>query len=554
MEMNHPERHQRQIKNYLPWRETPDSLESEQAEWQIFLIDEYGLELGEDVYLSPDAVLDLPDGRIGDETIVASGAIVRGDVEIGAHCSVNPYVNVAGDVTIGDDVRIGSTASIWGHNHVHEDPDTPIRQQGLRKEGIEIGDDVWIGAGAVVLDGTTIGSHCVVGAGAVVTDDVPPYSLVAGNPAEVIRDRRDGRSAIADADGDADLGDRLERFGDTVAGQVRPLLEHYRCDEGEGEYFLDRPDADRTVRAWCDAVEIAGMFDTLPPGWERDELVAKLQGLQDPETGLIPDPEHPPDPDADPTRLPDTWHPYNVLSVGYALEVLDAMFEHRLSAVDDLTPEALYDHLDGLPWEDSAWSCGAWIDHYATGLYFNRRYFDGQRSPASVFGWLETNVSPENGLWGEPTASESWKQPVNGFYRLTRGTYAQFGLDVPYPEVTIDMVLRHSRNPQFFREDALNACNVLDVIHPLWLCGQQTDYRRADATQWARTQIDRVLDHWHEERGFAFELTGDTPSLQGTEMWLSILYLLATTCGLGDRLGYEPKGVHRTEVALDIHN
>lgn len=549
MKMNNSERHRRQIKNYLPWRETPDWVETEQAEWQAFLIDEYAMEIGGGVYLSPEAVIDLPGGHVDNHTIVASGAIIRGNVDIGKHCSVNPYVNIAGDVVVGDEVRIGSTASIWGHNHEHEETETPIRQQGMTSEGIEIGDDVWIGAGAIVLDGTTVGSHSIVGAGAVVTDDIPEYSLVAGNPADVVRDRRGEWRSTADSD----ISARLERFGKTVEDQVQPLLKRYRDSDGEREYFLDTPDADRTIRAWCDAIEIAGMFNTLPPGWQRDELVTKLQQLQDPETGLIPDSEQPPDSDADPTLLPDTWDPYHILSVGYALEVLGSTLEHRVSAVDNLSPDALYDHLDRLPWEDAAWSCGAWIDHYGTGLYFNRRYFDGQRSPASVFGWLEMNVSPESGLWGEWTGDEKWKQPVNCFYRLTRGTYAQFGLAVPYPEATIDTVLRHGRDPQFFRENALNACNTLDVIHPLWLCGQQTDYRRTDIQEWARTQIDRVLDHWHEERGFAFHLSEGPPSLQGTEMWLSVLYLLAVTCGLSDRLGYEPKGVHRTEVSLDIH-
>lgn len=547
--MDTEERHQRQIKNHLPWRETPDRLEEEQANWQAFLIDEYGVEIGERVYVSPEAIIDLPDGSIDDRTFVASGAIVRGNVELGTHCSVNPYVNISGDVTTGDGVRIGSTASIWGNDHGHADPETPIYEQGLTSEGVEIGDDVWIGAGAVILDGTTIGSHTVIGAGAVVTEDIPEYSLAAGNPAEVIRDRREE----TDGTTGSDTGTRLAEFGESVAAQVPSLLEHYCRTDGGTVRFLDHPEADRTVRAWCDAIEIAGMFDSLPPGWERDELVARLQDLQDPDTGLLPDPNDPPASDVDPTLLPAEWDPYHILSVGYALEVLDATFEYPISAVEDLSPESLYDKLDQLPWGDSAWSCGAWVDHYGSGLYFNRRYFDSHRSPASVIGWLETNRNPESGLWGERTADENWKQPVNGYYRLTRGTYAQFGIDVPSPEATIDTVLEHSRDPQFFRETALNACNTLDVIHPLWLCGRQTDYRRSEVRDWAQTQIERVIDHWHEDRGFAFRLCDDTPTLQGTEMWLSILYLLADVCGLRDRLGYEPKGVHRTAVPLDIY-
>lgn len=565
--MNHPQRHRRQRKRYLPWTETPDELHERQRAWQAYLREEFDLEIGDDVFVSPDAVISLPAGTIGDRSWIASQAVVRGDVALGSDCSVNPFATIAGDVSIGDHVRIATLASVWGFNHGFSEVDTPIHEQPCTYDGVEIGDDVWIGANAVVLDGTTIGDHAVVGAGAVVTDDVPAYAIVGGNPARVIRDRRgeaptgtdDSRSGEPPADtgrtdqsqsGDVDdLRATLARFGDRVAAEVDDVLDRYRVDDG----YRDRPDADPTVRAPCDAIEIAGMFDTVPPGRDRDGWIDRLRGLQDPETGLLPAPDAAPDPDADPTLLPNDWDPYHILSVGYALEVLGSSLAHRIAAVDELEPERLYDHLDGLPWETAAWSCGSWIDEYATGLYVNHRYFDGRRSPASVFGWLELNVDPVTGLWGEPTAEESWLQPVNGFYRLTRGTYAQFGVDVPAPEAAIDTVLRHSRDPDHFRPSALNACNVLDVIHPLWLCGQQTDYRRDDAREWAEEQLPRIIDRWHEDQGFGFQLARDEPSLQGTEMWLSILYLLADVCGCADALGYRPQGVHRTEVALDLN-
>jgi acetyltransferase-like isoleucine patch superfamily enzyme len=55
---------------------------------------------------------------------------------------------------------------------------------------VRIGDDVWIGARAVILPGVTVGDHAVIGAGAVVREDVPAWAIVAGVPAKVIRDRR----------------------------------------------------------------------------------------------------------------------------------------------------------------------------------------------------------------------------------------------------------------------------------------------------------------------------------------------------------------------------
>ena len=94
---------------------------------------------------------------------------------------------------------------------------------------------------------------------------------------------------------------------------------------------------------------------------------------------------------------------------------------------------------------------------------------------------------------------------------------------------------------------------MLDVIHPLRLAGRQTAHRRSDGQAWARTQLDRVLPSWNDNAGFSFALgTGtrpdETPGLQGTEMWLSIIWLPADYLDLSDTLGYRPDGVHRPET------
>lgn len=99
------------------------------------------------------------------------------------------FIGVRGPVTIGDDVQIGPRVTIYAENHNFEDLDRPIREQGVRRTGIVIGDDCWIGTGCAVLDGVTVGHGSIVAAGSVVTKDVPPYAIVAGVPAKVIRQR-----------------------------------------------------------------------------------------------------------------------------------------------------------------------------------------------------------------------------------------------------------------------------------------------------------------------------------------------------------------------------
>ncbi len=66
-----------------------------------------------------------------------------------------------------------------------------MREQGYSEEKqIVVGDDVWLGYGAIILPGVTIGDGAIIGAGTVVTKDVPPYAIVGGNPAKVIRFRK----------------------------------------------------------------------------------------------------------------------------------------------------------------------------------------------------------------------------------------------------------------------------------------------------------------------------------------------------------------------------
>ncbi|PYI56230.1 acetyltransferase [Paenibacillus flagellatus] len=553
--------------NWMPWLPATAEQRDAQLDWQRRLKSRYDAEFGESCFVSPEANVFADTLAMGDRSWIAAGAIVRGPlVKMGADCTVNPYAVVAGPVTMGNGVRIASHASLYGFNHGYADVDKPIHAQPCTSKGIVIGDDVWIGAGAVIVDGVRIGSHAIVAGGAVVTKDVPDYAVVGGNPARLLRSRLEapagdasaGASAAAGAGAGAgarsSLAARLERFSARVERQLPELLAGYIAETPDGGAYVNVPGGKRTARAWCDAVEIAAMFGGTPPGFGRDALVERLRSFQDAATGLLPDPWQPPDPATDrPDLLRDHLSRYHILAVGYALELLGAKFAHPVHVVEKLSFEELHRHLDSLPWSTNAWSCGDWIDSYATAVYFNRLWFGSSLRPDALFGWLHTHADPLSGLWGSPTETERWLQPVNGFYRLTRATYAQFGVPLPYPQAAIDTVLAHGRDRAFFRADAGNACNVLDVVHPLWLCLRQTDYRKDEAAAWAERQLDRALDRWIDGRGFSFTLEpGEPPGLQGTEMWLSILYLLADVYGASGALGYRPKGVHRLEPAMKL--
>ena len=114
-----------------------------------------------------------------------------GEISIGENCTVNPFCVLYGHggLKIGNNTHIATHCVIIPANHKFDQTDKLISEQGETRNGITIGDDVWIGANCVILDGVTIGNGSVIGAGSVVTKNIPPLSVTAGVPAQVIRTR-----------------------------------------------------------------------------------------------------------------------------------------------------------------------------------------------------------------------------------------------------------------------------------------------------------------------------------------------------------------------------
>lgn len=137
-------------------------------------------------YLSAKLMLD----ECGTNVDIEKGAIFSRRCTIGNNSGVGVNCQLNGKVIIGDNVLMGPEVMMFTHNHNHSRTDIPMKQQGTGVEKpIEIGNDVWIGARCIILQGIKIGNGAIVGAGAVVTKDVPEYTIVGGNPAKVIKKR-----------------------------------------------------------------------------------------------------------------------------------------------------------------------------------------------------------------------------------------------------------------------------------------------------------------------------------------------------------------------------
>jgi acetyltransferase-like isoleucine patch superfamily enzyme len=127
---------------------------------------------------------------LGKNSVIESFSCINnavGDVVIGDHTRVGLHNTIIGPVKIGSHVNLAQGITVTALNHTFTNPEKRIDEQGVSTTPVAIGDDIWIGANAVILPGVTIGEHSVVAAGAVVTKDVPPHSLVAGVPARIIK-------------------------------------------------------------------------------------------------------------------------------------------------------------------------------------------------------------------------------------------------------------------------------------------------------------------------------------------------------------------------------
>lgn len=139
----------------------------------------YGLRLDGNVYIGRNTILSCKEGSIsiGEYSNLSANCSLLSETEI----ILGRYCFLAGHCYL-----------VAGGNHSFDDVSRPIMfQPSLSKGGIRLGDDVWLGAGVIVLDGASIGRGTVVGAGAVVTGSLPEYVVAVSSRRQVITDRRE---------------------------------------------------------------------------------------------------------------------------------------------------------------------------------------------------------------------------------------------------------------------------------------------------------------------------------------------------------------------------
>ncbi len=146
---------------------------------KINALSKNGIEIGNNVSILNNTIIDC----IGVLNNIGVGLTIGDNVGIAQNC----FIQARGSVSIGNDVILGPSVSVFSENHLYENTNIPIRKQGVSRKGVIIEEGVWIGTRAVVLDGVTIGKNSIIAAGSVVNKNVPPNTVYGGVPAKLIK-------------------------------------------------------------------------------------------------------------------------------------------------------------------------------------------------------------------------------------------------------------------------------------------------------------------------------------------------------------------------------
>ncbi|MBD3413414.1 MAG: hypothetical protein GF421_03160 [Candidatus Aminicenantes bacterium] len=160
------------------------------------------IEIGNGVAVNDYAVLDAYGGKnsgihLKDQSLVSRSAVLNskgGRIEIGNRTNIGMMSTIFSRdcvVKVGDDVLISAYCYLMGGgNHSIDRTDIPISLQGAECKGIEIKDNVWLGAGVRVMDGCSIGRDSVIGTNSFVNQNIPAFAIAAGSPAKIIKMRK----------------------------------------------------------------------------------------------------------------------------------------------------------------------------------------------------------------------------------------------------------------------------------------------------------------------------------------------------------------------------
>jgi acetyltransferase-like isoleucine patch superfamily enzyme len=136
-----------------------------------------GINIGSGVFLGRNTILNCKNGNI--------------NIDDNANFGFNCHIFAAGNVNVGKNALIAAYTYFVGGDHTFAQTDVAPLFQPRTAKGINIGDNIWIGAGVRILDGISVGRDVIIGANAVVNKDIPDFAIAVGIPAKIIKSRKE---------------------------------------------------------------------------------------------------------------------------------------------------------------------------------------------------------------------------------------------------------------------------------------------------------------------------------------------------------------------------
>lgn len=129
--------------------------------------------------------------KCGKNIRVDKNVYVSPNIEIGNDVRISENCKIRKNTIIGDFTMIGPGVHVITSNHKYMDITIPMSKQENLEYSVIIGKDVWIGTNSILLPNIIISDHVIIAAGSIVTKDIPPYAIVGGNPAKIIKFRNE---------------------------------------------------------------------------------------------------------------------------------------------------------------------------------------------------------------------------------------------------------------------------------------------------------------------------------------------------------------------------
>lgn len=496
----------------------------------------YNLE--KSIFISPFARIYFKKLYVGYKSYLAANVVGRGYLHLGANSTVNHGVEIIGKVYIGNNVRIGSGTKIIASNHTISDPYIPIHHMQTKGKGIIIDDNVWLGANVIILDGVKIENNVVVGAGSVVTKNIEKNSIYAGNPAILKRKRYVNNIYLYSKINDSI--ETLSEKSDYIKFKVENIVSSsYNKKINKIKSFNHiNGKYDYNLRHLCDFIEL---YEGLNLQWpesfkEKGAFIDELIKIQSKENFIYKEYrklrfKNKELSDYNKLALLNVLHIYNI-------KIDDNKLTSQKAKID-------FHILNTNVWKDDFWLAGSKVDNLITVAHMS-----GMKDYVSQ-KIIEINDKIKDKIYtlDEYSDKKEILYYINGIYRIMR-SYNQIGnksiiKNSELMKINYNLAIKNYYNNDEFSDEMFNACNVLDTAYIIYM-GIKIGLEDKNEGKYI---LLRILDMCilHIDKGLTFDLNS-IESLQGYEMWLSIINICCKALAPDYKFIYDPKGIHKNYV------